>query len=252
MQEHLPESCEYMLISVFTFWSMYMARLLILHESKKLKPYKLIVGGNGCVSKFPDTGLYFEQWNNEGNYIEHLLLGEAEITLTNVLTNGKVKYDENNLDSFPFPSYGGVNFNNYSEKKLYITGSRGCVRKCKFCDIKNTWPKFRFRSGQSLVDEIKRQVGEHGIKTFEFTDSLINGSVSQFYKFNNMLAEEKQKSNDLKDVTYTGQFIARPRRQMPEEHYEAMYYAGCKQLTTGIESFSNACLLYTSPSPRDS
>ena len=128
VQEHLPESCEYMLISVFTFWSMYMARLLILHESKKLKPYKLIVGGNGCVSKFPDTGLYFEQWNNEGNYIEHLLLGEAEITLTNVLTNGKVKYDENNLDSFPFPSYGGVNFNNYSEKKLYITGSRGCVR----------------------------------------------------------------------------------------------------------------------------
>jgi len=240
VQENLPPSCEYMMISVFTFWTMYIARLLIVHESKKLRPYKLVVGGNGCVSKFPDTGLSFEEWNNKGNYIEHLLIGEAETTLPDLLTNGRVNYDENNLDSFPFPSYGGVNFDDYSEKKLYITGSRGCVRKCTFCDIKNTWPKFRFRSGKSLVEEIKRQVGEHGITTFDFTDSLINGSVSQFYKFNEILAEEKQKNNDLKDVTYMGQFICRPRRQMPEEHYEAMYHAGCKQLTVGIESFSNS------------
>ena len=240
VQEHLPRSCEFMMISVFSYWTMYIARLLITHESKKLRPYKLVVGGNGCISTFPDTKLSFEEWNQKGNYIEHLLIGEAEIKLSELLTNGQVKYNEDDLDSFPFPSYGGVKFDDYSEKKLYITGSRGCVRKCKFCDIKNTWPTFRFRTGQSLVDEIKRQVGEYGIKTFEFTDSLINGSVSQFSKFNEILANEKQKNKDLEDVTYIGQFIVRPKKNMPESHYEAMYYAGCKQSTTGIESFSNS------------
>ena len=240
VQEHLPDSCEYMMISVFSYWTMYIARLLITHESNKLRPYKLVVGGNGCSSKFPDTDIYFEEWNKKGKFIEHLLIGEGENPLATLLSNGKIKYDESNLDSYPFPSYGGVKFDDYSEKKLYITGSRGCVRKCKFCDIGNIWPKFRFRTVQSLVDEIKKQVSEHGIKTFEFTDSLINGSVSQFYKFNEIMANEKQKNNDLKDVTYMGQFICRPKRQMPEHHYEAMYYAGCKQLTIGIESFSNS------------
>ena len=207
VQEHMPDSCEYMMLSVFSYWTMYIARLLITHESKKLRPYQLVVGGNGCISKFPDTDLYFEEWNKQGKYIEHLLTGEAENPLGKLLSNGQVNYDTNDLDSYPFPSYGGVVFDDYAEKKLYITGSRGCVRKCKFCDIANIWPKFRFRSGQSLVDEVKKQVSEHGITTFEFTDSLINGSVSQFYKFNEIMANEKQKNNDLKDVISDNSFV---------------------------------------------
>jgi hypothetical protein len=57
----LPAGCEYLLMSVFSYWSLYIARLLITHESKKITPYKLIVGGNGVVSKFPDTDQYFEE-----------------------------------------------------------------------------------------------------------------------------------------------------------------------------------------------
>ena len=43
VHEHLPNSWEYMMISVFSYWTMYIARLLITHEAKKLKPYKLVV-----------------------------------------------------------------------------------------------------------------------------------------------------------------------------------------------------------------
>jgi len=239
ISHRLPAGCEYLLISVFSYWSLYVARLLIEHENKKIRPYKLIVGGNGVVSKFPDTDQYFTDWNNENKYIEHFIIGDGEEPLAEILSNGKVAYDNNKLDSFPYPSYSGYDLEDYDEKKVYITGSRGCVRKCTFCDIYNIWPKFRYRSAQSIVDEMKSHFERHGVTRFDFTDSLINGSVSNFYKFNTLLAEEKEKDKNLKDIVYLGQAICRPRNQMPESHYEAMHYAGCRQLTIGVESFSN-------------
>lgn len=238
--EKMPRSCEYVLMSVFSYWSIYIARLIIEHENKKLKPYKLIVGGNGVSSKFPDTNQYFKDWNEQHKYIEHLILGEGESPIANIITKGKVTYNDNDLDSYPFPTYGGFDFTNYQEKKVYITGSRGCVRKCTFCDIYNIWPKFRYRSAKSLVEEIKKHYYETGVKIFDFTDSLINGSISNFYKFNSLLAEEKEKNKEFKDIQYIGQYICRPKNQMPPSHYEAMHYAGAKQLTVGIEHFSNA------------
>jgi len=235
----LPAGCEYLLISVFSYWSLYIARLLITHENTKVRPYKLVVGGNGVVSKFPDTDQYFVDWNKENNFIEHLITGDGEKPIGEIFSKGKISYDNDNIDSFPFPSYQGFNLEDYEEKKVYITGSRGCVRKCTFCDIYNIWPKFRFRSASSLVEEIKLHNQRHGVTRFDFTDSLINGSVSNFYKFNKLLAEEKAKDKNLSNVGYLGQAICRPRNQMPEYHYEAMHHAGCKQLTIGIESFSN-------------
>ena len=237
--KRLPTGCEYLLISVFSYWSLYIARLIITHENKKLRPYKLIVGGNGVVSKFPDTNQYFADWNKQNNFIEHLITGDGETPLGKLFSKGQITYDNDNIDSFPFPTYQGYDLNDYEEKKVYITGSRGCVRHCTFCDIYNIWPKFKYRSSESLVNEIKSHFYKHGVTRFDFTDSLINGSVSNFYKFNVLLAEEKEKNKDLRDIGYLGQFICRPKHQMPESHYEAMYYAGCKQITVGIESFSN-------------
>lgn len=239
IQKRLPAGCEYLLMSVFSYWSLYIARLLLTHEGEKVRPYKLIVGGNGVSSKFPDTDIYFKDWNNQHKYIEHLILGEGEKPLAEILSNGKVSYNDGNIDSFPFPSYAGYDLNDYEEQKVYLTGSRGCVRKCTFCDIENIWPKFRYRSAESLIDEIKKHHEMHGVTRFDFTDSLINGSVSNFYRFNTLLAEAKAKDSSLKEIKYLGQAICRPRHQMPETHYEAMYYAGCQQLTIGIESFSN-------------
>lgn len=238
--EKMPASCEFLLMSVFSYWSLYIARLVIEHEAKKITPYKLIVGGNGVSSKFPDTGQYFKDWNTKNKYVDHLILGEGENPLSTLWSHGKVHYDDNNLDTFPFPTYANFDFPSYEEKKVYITGSRGCVRKCTFCDIQNIWPKFRFRSANNIVEEIKKHYYEHGITRFDFTDSLINGSTSNFYKFNSLLAEEKAKNSDLKDVGYLGQAICRPRNQMLPSHYEAMYHAGCRQLTIGIESFSES------------
>ena len=236
-------------ISVFTYWSLPIAKLLFEYQiTQDIGNCKVVVGGNGVQSRFPDTQQSFEDWAKQNNIADYVIFGEAETPFDSILKgittgpgiNNQNFVQEDNLDSFPFPSYKKFQMSKYSRNRLYITGSRGCVRKCTFCDIQNMWPKFRYRSAENIIQEIKNNYYETGITQYDFTDSLINGSVSNFYRFNSLLAEEKSRNNDLKDVSYIGQAIVRPRHQMPEHHYEAMYYAGCEQVTIGIESFSES------------
>jgi len=235
--------------SIFTYWTLPIARLFLTDYQENIAATTPIVtGGNGTLSAFPDTKQRFYDWATENKIVDYVIVGEAETPFTELLKgnttgpgiNNENFIQEENLDRFPLPSYKKFNMSNYSGTTLYVTGSRGCVRRCTFCDIQNMWPKFRFRSAESLVQEIVKHYYETGIERYEFTDSLINGSTSNFYKFNSLLAEEKAKNNDLKNINYVGQAIVRPKNQMPEYHYEAMYHAGCRQVTIGIESFSES------------
>lgn len=244
------ENYDLICISVFSYWSLLIARLVLDYQKthKNVNDYKIVVGGNGIQSKFPDSGYLFDNWALSNNVVDYVIYGEAETPFENLLNNlpqsdginNKNIVQAENLDLFPYPEYKKFNLNDYIGNKLYITGSRGCVRRCTFCDIQNIWPKFRYRSAKNIINEIKKHYYETGITKYDFTDSLINGSSSNFYQFNCLLAEEKQKNKYLNDITYIGQAIVRPQNQMPESHYEAMHHAGCEQLTIGIESFSES------------
>lgn len=234
-------------ISVFTVWSLRIAQLL-LPLLRPLSDAKIILGGNGCSSRFLDSNLLFSEWVLKNNLADFVVQGDGEPTFDAILkgqisipgVNGTpLKYDWD-IDSYPVPDYSKFDLRQYNSNKVYITGSRGCVRNCTFCDIATSWPKFRYRRANSIVEEIKKHYYDLGISSFDFTDSLINGSISNFYEFNVALAEEKAKNSDLRNISYIGQFICRPQTAMPESHYEAMYYAGCTQLTVGIESFSES------------
>ena len=140
----------------------------------------------------------------------------------------------------PFASYNRLDVLKYSNKRLFITGSRGCVRDCTFCDIAKSWPNFRYRSAKNILQELIQNFYETGITQFEFTDSLINGSTKNFHEFNVLLANEKEKNKDLAPIKYSGQFICKQSSNMRPEIYEYMHYAGCNQITVGIESFSES------------
>ena len=232
----IKEDCEYICFSVFSFESLLITRLLLEYENNKEKKYKIIVGGAGVSSKFPDTNISFTYWCEK--YVDHVVIGDGESEFANILTNGDIQYDMETLDNIPLPSYKVFDYSIYCEDKIYITGSKGCVRKCTFCDVGKYWPTYKYRSAKSLIEEIKKHFYDTGISKFDFTDSLINGSSTNFYNFNVLLAEEKEKNSDLKNITYMGQSICKTKKSMPESHFEAMYYAGCTQLTVGIEHFS--------------
>ena len=233
--------------SVFSYFSNRIATL-VLGWYRDAFAVTSIVGGTG-VSTDTSAGnkQIFGDFLIEQNLADYVVFGEGEISFDQILKNN-YNYsgiNQNNaiqiedLNSLPIPTYEYFDMDRYQATRVLITGSRGCVRSCTFCDIALTWPKFRYRDARSIVDEIKKHFHEYGITEFEFTDSLMNGSVSNFDRFNELLYEEKQKHPELEPIRYQGQFICRPAEHQPARSYELMHLAGCKQLITGIESFSN-------------
>ncbi len=233
--------------SVFSFYNARIVNLLLNHIKDRQRDYKILLGGNGCTASLSEfDNKEFGQYCLDNQLCDYVVFGEGEVALDHLLQgdenypgiNKNDFHQVTNLDTLDFPDYKGIDWSNYVDPRLMITGSRGCVRKCTFCDVGLTWPKFRYRSAENIVEEIKKNFYETGITQFEFTDSLINGSTSNFNKFNELLIKEKAKDPALADIYYTGMFICRPEKQMPETTYELMYNAGCKQITVGIESFS--------------
>ena len=79
-----------------------------------------------------------------------------------------------NLDALPFPYR--TEFHEYYGKPIgSILSSRGCWRSCAFCSI-NAWyrsgggKKFRIRSIENIVSEMKELYHTHGVRVFNFQD----------------------------------------------------------------------------------
>lgn len=234
-------------VSVFTFQSITFAQLLLPMIRQKLPTCQIIVGGAGVSSSMKSLTDYttFGQQILDQAWADRVIFGEGEQSLDALLKNsthpGIDKNDPiqiDDLDQLMLPDYSNFNFAGYRDNRLLITGSRGCVRKCTFCDIETIWPAFRYRSPESQVAEIIAHAKEYNIKRFEFTDSLINGSISGWIKFNGLLAEARARDSFLQDITYSGQFICRDQVSQPKIMYELMHYAGVRQISVGIESFS--------------
>jgi anaerobic magnesium-protoporphyrin IX monomethyl ester cyclase len=79
-----------------------------------------------------------------------------------------------NLDALPFPKR--TEFHEYFDKPIAsILSSRGCWRNCAFCSI-NAWykrgggKKFRLRSVENIVAEMKELYFLHRVRIFNFQD----------------------------------------------------------------------------------
>ena len=79
---------------------------------------------------------------------------------------------EPNFDDYNLDLYGKENLLIYKQfdsatwadfnkdiHVLPITASRGCVRKCVYCDVPSQWPKFTHRGGESIANEIIKSLG---------------------------------------------------------------------------------------------
>ncbi len=96
--------------------------------------------------------------------------------------NHKTNYIEN-LDNIPFPAWDLIEFNEYfnhitgvplKEKRyMQIFTSRGCPYGCIFCH--NIFgKKFRTRSAENILHEIKTLVNDFGIKELLIMDDIFN------------------------------------------------------------------------------
>jgi len=143
-----------------------------------------------------------------------------------------------NLDSIPFPARHLLPMEKYfdvfSRKKYFATiiATRGCPFNCIFCDRQNRMGrKWRMRSPENIVQEIKEVIGNYAIREFMFFDD-------------NLIVDKKwglelcRKLEPLKII-----WECRNRVDLvDEEILKAMKKAGCYRIRFGFESGDNQIL----------
>ena len=189
-------------------------------------------------------------WPLKNGLIDNFIKGDAERALPQLL-KGNVDYKGiNKIDDFdeiiPYdlslpPNYDDIIWDEYEfvwiTKPAFVTASRGCVRKCTFCNDWQIWPTYRMKSANKIADELDELKGKYGRNTFLFTDSLLNGNTKNFREMLIQLKKVKQK-HDPKIFQWAGHMIVRPKNQWPENDFKLMQESGCLEAVIGVESFS--------------
>lgn len=250
-------------ISIFSYESHKIGKLLA-EKIKIIDPeQKIFFGGAGITNV---SNPYAEKLLEQG-LITAFITGEGEESILQLAKNNfdypginnknftKVKKEV--IDSLPTPDYSDYDLSLYGKENLGvygvlekttdssienqntlpITGSKGCVRKCGYCDVPFLWPKFTHRGGLEVANEIIEKSKKHGVRKFHFTDSLVNGSMKEF----RIMCDTLAKYNTDKDgsIIWTGQFIFRPNGQHTKEDWDIIARSGASVLEVGLESGSD-------------
>jgi|TARA_Y100001963_G_scaffold11327_1_gene14371 hypothetical protein len=240
--EHNPR---FIGLSVFSIDSRKACEILTARLKNKKHDSKIFIGGMGVE----------EEWlESITNNIDYYIMGEGELACENLLKgnldfegiNGKVTQIKN-LNQLGVPDYQDYDLSLYDKfydgkKVVQITGSRGCVRNCSFCNVNAHWPSFTWRSSESIIEEITAIYNTHGITDFFFTDSLINGNIKVYMQMVESLANFNQKTNAK--ITWGGQYIVRKSKNLSKEYFALTRDSGAYNLALGVESGSNDVLLH--------
>lgn len=212
----------------------------------------IVVGGSG-VSSPTSFGVAdsFGSYLQKNNLCDHVIYGEGEIAAIK-LANSELSYygvnkpnnmQINNLNELSYPDYKDFDLTAYeyltetNDKEFSILGSRGCVRKCTYCNVPAFWPKYRYREGKHIAAEMVYNYEKYGVSRFYFADSLINGSLKSFNDMCEVLADYNQ--THQANFKWSGQFIFRPKNQLPKDHFDLVAAAGGETFYVGLETGSD-------------
>lgn len=246
------------LVSVFSYMQYTLTVEFLKILRKQLPDKEILAGGPGI-----HTGLDNKTNGQKlltANLIDYYCLGEGDEVLLDFLAGNRdilginghkhsheswVPQIDDLENKYVVPSYRQIsmhkyyNLENKNSTVLSLSTSRGCVRSCSFCDVADTWKKFRFRSGQAVANEILKHHHDVGAVNFTIVDSLINGSLKSFQDFNLAMIKLKDKHPGLAEFSYNGMFIVRDRKTHTEELFKIMQAAGCESLQIGVETGSD-------------
>lgn len=207
---------------------------------KHNKDLKIVIGGNAVFTdkdSYRPYGIILQKLK----LIDYYIVGDGEEPLYNLLTGGSLEGVSANefqvlddLSKQPFSDYGDYNWNMYATKRIPMYASRGCVRRCTFCDVYKLWKKFKIKHAEDVFAELLHQIDETGISNFYFRDSLINGSISEYNRLMKLIADYNKTA--VSKIKWTSFFIFRPQTQMSEDDWKATAEGGADNLIVGIES----------------
>ena len=252
-------------ISIFSYKSHKAALLVALTIKQKFPDIQIVVGGRGASSYpfGPDFTAFKDKFKELVNkdvsdtmggsllsagIVDSFIDGDAEQEIINLLSTSASRLSGNiktlDLETVPPSDYDDFDLEKYeyvNEPTLSITGSKGCVRQCTFCDIPVLWPKFKFRSGAHIAKEMIALNERYSVNKFYMSDSLVNGSLVAFKDFLRTMADYNTQ-NPTNTIRWVGQYITRPVHQVHqvENYYDLLATSGAEGLTIGVESGSDA------------
>lgn len=249
-------------ISVFSFYTHKAALILINLLRKENIQSQIVVGGRG-LNAMPATTLKnefgirgreslmtFGQLLLHRKAVEHVIIGDGEDAIVDLLESNSVESKTENISDMYLhaePNYDDYEFDYYhfdnNQISMPITGSKGCVRDCDFCDVPRQFGRYRYRSGQDIANEMINVFSKYkNIYNFVFTDSLVNGGLKPFREFVEIIAKYNDEHPE-RPIKWAGQYICRPPEQIPGDLYPLMAKSGAQGINIGAESGSNHVLM---------
>jgi glycosyltransferase involved in cell wall biosynthesis/radical SAM superfamily enzyme YgiQ (UPF0313 family) len=218
-------------------------RRLLAKESTK----RIVLGGP-AVSTPVQRNIFIEQL---GSAVDFYVVGEGEkalLSLTRTLKQNEFQIsaeeelkkplifseDIDDLDTVPFPKYGGFDFTDYIGGTMIVEWSRGCISDCAFCKGKKLLGRYRMKKAERIVDELKYHYKNNGISRFIVCDNLVNGNPAELERVCDLLIAEGL------PIEWEAQGI--PYSRMTAGLLNKMRESGCRKMQWGVESGSDLLL----------
>jgi len=153
-----------LITSAMTYWYPAVKDMVLL--CREIFPGVQIILGGIYASLCPD---------NAEKHIDADLIfsGEGEKYLFDIIRKFLPDFPENNpddqLDNYPFPAYHLYP----SIRSLPILTSRGCPFRCSFCASNLLMPKFRRRSVDNVLEELRYNYFKNHVRHFVFYDDAL-------------------------------------------------------------------------------
>lgn len=177
---------------------------------------KIILGGPHVTAN-PELAMQFDEFDygvlHEGEYTLVELLESLNNRQDLLQIKGIVFRDDNgkiirtqkrdyikDLDSLPFPAFDLIDDisvytpppSNYKTLPVInVITSRGCPNQCTFCDNNIFGRKYRQRSAENIVSEIKYLREKYGVREIAFVDDTFLIDKKRIYKLFDLLEKEK-------------------------------------------------------------
>jgi len=222
------------------------AALLLSKAIKKRYNKAMHVAGGAHVT------LAYEECLRENPEIEYCFVGESDssfIEFVERLQEGKglkriagiayrsgdkIKATQRNyiedLDSLPIPSMEAIEGFSFKEFRYPMITSRGCPYPCTYCCVGVvSSKKWRARTPENIIAELRAVKAKHGITSFEILDDNFTLRVDRAKAFCRLLIE-----SGMNLTWYCHNGIRADKIDM--ELAQLMKKAGCTSVALGVES----------------
>lgn len=248
LKEQDVEVVAYSIVGPSFFWVQSFAEKL-----RNCIPQVLQVAGNVVPSEYP-------QWVfSQIPSIDIIVRGEGEVALIDALNGGTgggavlrrgdsiqpgLVHQLADLDGLPRPAWDLMNLQRYRSSPQLLFGgraigpllqSRGCPWSCAYCAQNFAWDKVRFRSIESIVEEMHWIYSDFGVSDFGFYDSIFPLKE----EFGEALLTELGKRSLLGKIRFG--LESRVDMIWPST-FQALRRAGLHFVMLGIESAGNGPL----------